>query len=127
MLKQCKVCSKIVDMVANATTCTSCLSSGLKWCSICEEVKAISNFYLLNSLPQAHCKACEIARKKHYALSEAGKESMKRYNSSTKGIESSKRHYDTFYATKHGKVLYAIKSANDRHMRRGAEGIVTAY
>lgn len=41
----CHVCGKNFIGASKATTCNNCLTTGFKWCSSCDEVKPISEYY----------------------------------------------------------------------------------
>lgn len=63
MLRTCNVCNATKEHASwKSTTCNDCLSKGLKYCSSCNEILALGDFYLCRGKPMGMCKACEKKR-----------------------------------------------------------------
>ena len=58
MYKQCRVCGNIKDIKSCATTCTSCVSSGIKACTICGEIKSLEEFAKSSLGRHSSCRVC---------------------------------------------------------------------
>lgn len=63
-MPECRVCSEVFSGRYNANTCPSCLSNGVKWCSLCNQVKALTDYTIRrDGRVFAWCKSC-YARKR---------------------------------------------------------------
>lgn len=59
MLKVCHVCGELQEHASNRSiTCNKCLSTGIKVCSSCGEVKPIKDFYRNGSTLRSACIQC---------------------------------------------------------------------
>lgn len=60
VVKECNCCHEVKEHAGSkSTTCNDCLAIGLKWCSMCEAVKPIEDFYKNGFVTKGRCKECE--------------------------------------------------------------------
>lgn len=151
MHKICKVCGKYKPMHSRATTCSDCVSSGLKWCKVCERTLPTSGFTKGNSGYWHICKEChnaahrkanmteeQVLKRNEYSkaymaeqrLSDEGR--MKQNDAVARCLSKKEKTEQTRRKNAERMRKYRLtpagkqQLANSRSKRRNAHGVVSA-
>lgn len=134
VIKECNCCHELKEHASGSSyTCNECLEIGLKWCSSCETVKPIEEFYKSRDSLYGFCKECACKRSSqsrtnnHYydrpEVKERTRIQQKQYRARPEVKEHIRMHTAEYrrrqYATEEGRQKELIRCHNRRTKIKG--------